>query len=174
MKILFMQTGGSIDKDYPTGEDNDGYSFVITGPAFERILGYARPSFEYETQTVLQKDSLDITEEERNQILQACQTSVINRIVITHGTDTMLKTAQLLSQINDKTIVLTGAMTPELFKRTDADFNLGTAIGGVSVLGPGIYIAMNGLMLPWDKIAFNKETKRFIEKSNIENSASKI
>jgi len=164
MKILFMQTGGSIDKDYPTGEDNDGYSFVITSPAFERILGHVKPSFDYEAQTVLQKDSLDINDEEREKILQACRDSLIDKIVITHGTDTMLKTAQLLSQVNDKTIVLTGAMTPELFKQTDADFNLGTAIGGVSVLKPGIYIAMNGLVLPWAKVTFDKETKRFIEK----------
>ena len=159
-----MQTGGSIDKDYPTGEDNDGYSFLITSPAFERILGHVKPSFDYETQTVLRKDSLDITDEERARILQACMDSLINKIVITHGTDTMLETAQLLSQINDKTIVLTGAMTPELFKNTDADFNLGTAIGGVSVLDPGVYIAMNGLVLPWDQVIFNNETKQFVEK----------
>lgn len=164
MKILFLQTGGSIDKDYPTGEDNDGYSFVIASPAYERILGYVKPSFDYEAQTVLQKDSLDITEYERQKILEACKASLINKIVITHGTDTMLKTAELLSQITDKTIVLTGAMTPELFKNTDADFNLGTAIGGVSVLDSGIYVAMNGLVLPWDEITFDNKTKRFVEK----------
>jgi L-asparaginase len=165
MKILFLQTGGSIDKDYPTGEENDGYSFLIADPAYKRILGYVKPSFDYEDQTVLQKDSLDITEDEREKILQACKDSSINKIIITHGTDTMLKTAELLSQINDKTIVLTGAMTPELFKNTDADFNLGTAIGGVSVLNPGVYVAMNGLVLPWDKITFDKQAKRFVEKS---------
>lgn len=163
-----MQTGGSIDKDYPTGEDNDGYNFVITSPAFERILNYVKPSFEYDTQTVLRKDSLDITEEERSTILQACRESLIDRIVITHGTDTMLKTAQLLSQIDNKTIVLTGAMTPELFKSTDADFNLGTAIAGVTVLGHGVYIAMNGLVLLWSKVDFNKETKQFVEKLDVE------
>jgi L-asparaginase len=164
MKILFMQTGGSIDKDYPTGQDDDGYNFVITNPAFERILGYVKPSFEHEAQTVLQKDSLDITEEERQKILQACIDSSIDKIIITHGTDTMLKTAQLLSQINDKIIVLTGSMTPELFKNTDADFNLGTAIGSVSLLPPGVYIAMNGLVLPWDKIVFDRGVRRFVAK----------
>jgi L-asparaginase len=164
MKILFIQTGGSIDKDYPTGEDDDGYSFVITGPAYERILNYVKPSFEFETKTVLKKDSLDITDDDRLMILNACREAQNDRIIITHGTDTMLKTAELLSQINDKTIVITGAMTPELFKNTDADFNLGTAIGGVSVLDCGVYIAMNGLMLRWDKITFNKDSKRFIKK----------
>lgn len=164
MKILFIQTGGSIDKDYPTGEDDDGYSFVITGPAYERILNYVKPSFEFEAKTVLKKDSLDITDDDRLMILDACREAQNDRIIITHGTDTMLKTAELLSQINDKTIVLTGAMTPELFKNTDADFNLGTAIGGVSVLDHGVYVAMNGLMLRWDKITFNKDSKRFIKK----------
>src|ERR1039457_6344515 len=152
MKILFIQTGGSIDKDYPTGKDNDGYSFIITSPAYERILNYVNPSFEFETKTVLKKDSLDITDDERLLILNACAEAQHKKIVITHGTDTMLKTAELLSEIKDKTIVLTGAMTPELFKNTDADFNLGTAIGGVSVLSPGIYVAMNGLVLPFDKV----------------------
>ncbi len=164
MKILFLQTGGSIDKDYPSGEDNDGYSFVITRPAFERILANVKPSFDHEFQTVLQKDSIDVSEEERQAILQACQDSSANRIIITHGTDTMLKTAELLSKIQDKTIILTGARTPELFKNTDADFNLGTAVGGMFALSPGVYVAMNGLVLPWDKIIFDRETKRFIQK----------
>lgn len=165
MKILFLQTGGSIDKDYPTGEDDDGYNFVIKNPAYERILGFVKPSFEYESQTVLQKDSLDITEEERKTILKACQDSPADKIIVTHGTDTMLKTAELLSTIKDKTIIVTGAMTPELFKNTDADFNLGTAIGGMFVLSPGVYVAMNGLVLPWDKMTFDRETRRFVEKS---------
>lgn len=164
MKILFIQTGGSIDKDYPTGEDDDGYSFVITDPAYKRILNHVKPSFEIETKTVLKKDSLDITDDERLTILNVCKEVPNDKIVITHGTDTMLKTAELLSQIKDKTIVITGAMTPELFKNTDADFNLGTAIGGVQVLDPGVYVAMNGLVLPWSRVSFDKETKQFVEK----------
>lgn len=167
MKILFLQTGGSIDKDYPTGEDDHGYTFVITTPAFKRILGNVKPSFDYETQTVLQKDSLDITDEDRQKILEACQESPIDKIIITHGTDTMLKTAELLSRIHDKTIIITGSMSPELFKNTDADFNLGTAVGGISVLEPGVYVAMNGLMLSWDKVVFDDESKRFVEKSGV-------
>lgn len=166
MKILFVQTGGSIDKDYPTGEDDHGYTFVITTPAYKRVLNNIRPSFDYETLTVLQKDSLDITDEDRQKILEACKGSPIDKIIVTHGTDTMLKTAELLSQIQDKTIVITGSMSPELFKNTDADFNIGTAVGSLSVLKPGVYIAMNGLVLPWDKIVFNDESKRFIEKSD--------
>lgn len=160
-----MQTGGSIDKDYPTGEDDDGYNFLITDPAFKRILSYVKPGFDYETLTVLRKDSLDITEDERQKILDACNDSTIDKIIITHGTDTMLKTAELLNRVQGKTIVLTGAMTPELFKNTDADFNLGTAIGAISVLDPGVYVAMNGIVLPWSRIAFDKGTRKFVEKA---------
>ena len=109
MSILFIQTGGSIDKDYPTGDDNDGYGFVIAQPTFERILSYIKPSFEFQTRTVLKKDSLDITDEDRLMILNACREAKNTRIVITHGTDTILITAELLSQIRDKTIVLTMA-----------------------------------------------------------------
>lgn len=164
MKILFLQTGGTIDKDYPAGKDNHGYSFLITTPAYERILKRVRPNFEFETQAVLQKDSLDISDEDRNRILDACKGNTISRIVITHGTDTMLQTAQLLSQLHDKTIVLTGALTPELFKDSDADFNLGTAIGGVALLEPGVYIAMSGRIMQWDQVSFNTETSQFVQK----------
>jgi L-asparaginase len=166
MKILFLQTGGTIDKDYPAGKDNHGYSFLITTPACERILKRVRPDFDFEIKTVLQKDSLDISDEDRDKILDACKGSTINRIVITHGTDTMLQTAQLLSELSDKTIVLTGALTPELFKNSDADFNLGTAIGGVTVLDPGIYIAMNGSIMHWDQVYFDSATSRFMQKTD--------
>jgi L-asparaginase len=167
MKILFLQTGGTIDKDYPAGKDNHGYSFLITAPAYERILKRIRPNFDFETKTVLQKDSLDISEEDRSKILDVCKGSTVNRIVITHGTDTMLQTAQLLSQLIDKTIVLTGSLTPELFKDSDADFNLGSAIGGVTILNPGVYIAMNGRIMQWDQVHFNSETSQFMQKTAV-------
>ena len=136
MKILFLQAGGTIDKDYPMGETHHGYSFLITSPAYERILKRANLSFDFETRAILQKDSLDISDEDRNVIFQACKDSTINKIVITHGTDTMLDTARLLSQLKAKTIVLTGSLLPELFKNSDADFNLGTAVGALSVPDP--------------------------------------
>jgi len=164
MKILFIQTGGSIDKNYPLGEDNHGYSFKIGAPAFDSILERVNPGFEFETKTVLQKDSLDITDEDRQLIFDACQNADTDRIVITHGTDTMIQTAELLSRISDKTIVLTGAFQPELFKSSDADFNLGMAVGGAGILGPGVYIAMSGRVFEWDKAVTDPETGQFKEK----------
>lgn len=164
MDILFLQTGGTIDKDYPSNEDNHGYSFSITEPAFNRILERVNPSFSFKRETVLKKDSLDITDEDRRAILQACRDSTEQRIIITHGTDTMLKTAELLSEVSDKTIVLTGAMLPELFKNSDADFNIGVAVSAVSYMKPGVYIAMNGRVLSWNQVIFDKQTSRFVEK----------
>lgn len=164
MKILFLQTGGTIDKDYPMGETHHGYNFEITTAAYERILERAKPSFSFESKTVLQKDSLDITDEERELIAQACQASPTDKIIVTHGTDTMLKTAELLSSIQGKTMVLTGALRPELFKNTDADFNLGTAVGGIGLLDHGVYIAMGGRIIPWSLAVFDPETGQFTQR----------
>jgi L-asparaginase len=166
MKILFLQTGGTIDKDYPMGETNHGYNFLISTPAYKKVLANVKPSFEYEMQTVLQKDSIDITDEDRQQILKACKDSELEKIIITHGTDTMVQTAELLDEIKDKTIVLTGSFAPELFKNTDADFNIGMAVSAVSILGHGIYIAMNGLIVPWKEISFDNESGCFVLKNN--------
>lgn len=116
MKILFLQTGGTIDKAYPSSDDNHGYNFLISTAAFNRILKRANPSFEFETKTILQKDSLDITEDDRKLIFTACQYGDTDKIIITHGTDTMVQTGELLQAVTSKTIVLTGALVPELFR----------------------------------------------------------
>lgn len=145
------------------GVDHHGYSFIITNPAYERILSRINPGFEYETKSILQKDSLDITDEDRNMILRVCRHSQTDRIILTHGTDTMIQTAKLLSELTDKTIVITGAMSPELFKNSDADFNLGLAVGAVMALEHGVYICMSGNILPWDKASFNSATGQFIK-----------
>ena len=142
MKILFFQTGGTIDKDYPKAIA--GYAFEIAEPAVKRILHKINPSFEFEIIQLLQKDSLDITKEDREKISEACLSSDTDKIIITHGTDTMIQTAQHLSGIKNKTIILTGAIKPEKFKDSDAEFNMGFALGALSIAEPGIYIAMNG------------------------------
>ncbi len=162
MKILFIQTGGTIDKDYP--KTTLGYAFEITDPAVSRILPEANPSFEYEVVSVCKKDSTELTGEDRGKILKLCEQSVADKIIITHGTDTMIETARTLSEIKNKTIVITGAMRPEKFSNTDADFNIGLAVGGVQSLPFGVYIAMHGIILPWDKITRNLETGQFIQK----------
>lgn len=162
MKILFIQAGGTIDKDYP--KLTNGYGFEITTPASQRILKRIKPSFQYTITEVLKKDSLDITESERDLIVEACKEADYERIIVTHGTDTMLKTAAKLAIIEKKTIVLTGAAKPEHFKNSDADFNLGTAIGAVQSLPAGVYIAMHGRVLPYDRSIRESVTGKFVEK----------
>jgi L-asparaginase len=162
MKIVFIQTGGTIDKDYP--KTTKGYAFEISEPAVRRILDKLNPSFEYEVLSVLKKDSLDITKEDREKILKICKDSNSNKIIITHGTDTMLETAKILSIIKDKTIVITGAMRPERFSNSDAPINIGMALGAVNALEKGIYIAMHGRVISWDKCKRDMKTGQFIEK----------
>jgi L-asparaginase len=161
MKIVFIQAGGTIDKDYPRAQK--GYAFEIGEPAVKRILEKAHPSFDFEVVSLLKKDSLDMTEKDRNRILEACQKTDADKIVITHGTDTMIETAKKLSRIKNKAIVLTGAMKPEKFSDSDASFNVGAAVGALNVLSRGVYIAMNGRILLWNKVKRDERTGRFVE-----------
>jgi len=162
MKFLFVQTGGTIDKDYP--KTTKGYAFEISEPAVQRILEKINPAFEYEVLSALKKDSLDITEEDRKKIYEICKNSKINKIIITHGTDTMIETAKTLSSIKEKTIIITGAMRPERFTNSDASFNIGLALGALQSLNNGIYIAMHGKVYSWDKVKRDTKTGQFIEK----------
>lgn len=161
MKITFIQTGGTIDKDYP--KTTKGYAFEISEPAVKRILQRVSPNFDFKIISVLKKDSLDITEEDRNKILKMCQETYNDKIIITHGTDTMMETAKKLTGIKNKVIVLTGAMRPEKFSDSDASFNLGVAIGAANVIKNGLYIAMNGRIYPHNKVKRNLETGQFID-----------
>lgn len=147
MKITFVQTGGTIDKHYPQTERNHGYEFVIGEPAFVPILKKINPDFEYEIVSVLKKDSLDITDDDRQKISDSIRAVDNDKIVITHGTDTILQTAKALANIKDKTVVLTGATLPEKFTDSDAMFNLGMAVGAVESLAHGVYIALNGVVV---------------------------
>ncbi|MGE5329515.1 MAG: asparaginase domain-containing protein [Deltaproteobacteria bacterium] len=160
MKITFIQTGGTIDKDYP--KTTKGYAFEITDSAVTRIIEKVNANFEYEIITALKKDSLDITDEDRKLIKKICEESESEKIIITHGTDTMIETANVLSEVTNKTIVLTGAMRPERFYNSDASFNIGLAVGAVNVLDEGIYIAMNGRIYSYDKCSRNMETGQFV------------
>ena len=162
MKILFIQTGGTIDKDYP--RTTLGYAFEITEPAVNRILPDINPTFEYEIVSACKKDSTELTDEDRQKIYQICAENSADKIIITHGTDTMIQTAEKLSDIKNKIIVITGSMRPEKFSNTDADFNIGLAVGAVQTLPAGVYITMHGTLLPWDKITRNLETGQFIQK----------
>lgn len=159
MNILFIQTGGTIDKDYP--KVTKGYAFEITSPAVERILKDVNPSFDFEINSILKKDSTEITDEDRKNILETCKNSVQDKILITHGTDTMKDTAEALSEIKNKTIVITGSMRPEMFSNTDADFNVGVAVGALNTLDNGVYVAMHGRVIDWRDLDRNMETGQF-------------
>lgn len=150
MNILFIQTGGTIDKDYPTR--GLAYEFIIAEPATGRILEKINPSFSHRSIELLKKDSSDLTHDDRLLIKKTCEETTETHIVITHGTDTMKDTAQVLDSIEDKVIVITGSMRPERFGNTDADFNIGVAVGALSSMKPGVYIAMSGLVLPWREL----------------------
>lgn len=161
MKIVFIQTGGTIDKDYP--KTQKGYAFEIAKPAVERILQRVHPNFDFTVISLLKKDSLDITDHDRNKIHETCQRADVDKIVITHGTDTMLETAKKLRDIKNKVIILTGAMKPEKFVDSDAPFNVGIAIGAINVLRNGVYVAMNGRVYAWNKVRRNQKTGQFVE-----------
>ena len=161
MRIVFIQTGGTIDKDYPRTQK--GYAFEIEEPALERILQKVHPNFDYKIIPLLRKDSQDITEHDRERMRETCESVDADKIVITHGTDTMLETAKKLSKIRNKVIILTGAMRPEKFVDSDASFNVGTAIGAINILTKGVYVAMNGRVYPWSKVKRDQKTGQFVE-----------
>ncbi len=161
MKITFIQTGGTIDKDYP--RTTKGWAFEISEPAFKRILQRLNPTFEAEFIPFLQKDSLEINKQDRKRLHEICLQSHSNKIIITHGTDTLIETAQFLADLSipNKVIVFTGAMRPERFRNSDADVHLGLAIGAVNVLKEGVYIAMHGQIIPSHQARRNLKTGQF-------------
>lgn len=159
MKITFIQTGGTIDKDYP--KTTKGWAFEIAEPAVERILEKLNPSFEYEIVSAFKKDSLEITEEDLTSLLHICKATSNDKIIITHGTDTMINSAKYLSSIPNKTIILTGAMRPDRFSNSDASINVGLAIGAVQSLPNGVYVSMYGIVKPFDKIKRDLNSGKF-------------
>jgi len=140
MKIKFLTTGGTIDKVYFDSKSE----YEVGPPQVAELLREANATFEYEIESILRKDSLDLTDADRALIHDRVAADPCSHIVVTHGTDTMILTARALTSISGKTIVLTGSMQPARFRVTDAEFNLGAAIAAVQILPPGVYIAMNG------------------------------
>jgi len=152
--IKLLVTGGTIDKCY---NELNG-ELVFTQTRLPEMLQQSRCHMDISIHTVLLKDSLEMNESDRQEILRTCQNSKESQLIITHGTDSMTLTAQYLAaQIKDKTIVLLGAMIPYEFKKSDSLFNLGTAIAAVQCLRAGVYITMNGKIFKWDNVAKNKQ-----------------
>ena len=155
--IRILITGGTFDKEYNelTGE------LFFKNSHLPEMLAKGRCACDVEFRTLMMVDSLEMSDADREIIANQCRRSPTSRIVITHGTDTMVETAGKLAHIPHKTMVLTGAMQPARFKTSDAAFNIGGAIAAVQVLAPGAYIVMNGCVFQAGNVRKNVEENRF-------------
>ena len=157
MKIKIFTTGGTIDKIYFDSKSD----YEVGDPQADGVLRRANVTSEYEVESLMRKDSLDMTDQDRLAIYESVEADMSDKIILTHGTDTMIETARVLSGIAGKTIVMTGSMYPAGFHDSDAVFNIGCAIAAVQTLPPGVYIAMNGRILDPARTQKNREKNRF-------------
>ncbi len=165
MTIRILTTGGTFDKVYYDAKSEFHFGDPIVG----ELLREANVSFDYEVESLMQKDSLDITDDDRQLIRDAVARVSADRILIVHGTDSMVETASRLLDLPDRTIVLFGAMQPARMRHSDAMYNLGVACTAVQLLPPGVYIAMNGRVFDPREVRKNRATARFeaVESSQI-------
>ena len=156
-ELLVVTTGGTIDKVY----FDDKSDYQVGEPQIGRILQALGVAFRFSVIPIIRKDSLHINDADRELLRAAIAAQPASHVLVTHGTDTMVETAKVLSSLADKVIVLTGALNPAGFRGSDAEFNIGTAVGAVQSLPPGVYIAMNGRI--WDplKVRKNVAANRF-------------
>jgi len=158
MQIKILVTGGTIDKVYNelTGE------LTFDNSHLNEMLERSRSTVDITSEVLFLKDSLDMTNEDRNLILSKCLECNENKVVITHGTDTMVETAQLLGEeIKDKVVILFGSMIPYSIDNSDALFNLGVALSAVQSKENGVYITMNGKVFNWNNVYKNKDKGLF-------------
>ena len=152
--IKIFATGGTFDKEY--NEINGELFFKETH--LNELLKLGRSQLNVKIETLMLIDSLKMNQKDRNFILEKCANEKTNKIIITHGTDTMIDTAKTLAnKITNKIIILTGAMIPIKFGSSDGLFNLGSALSFVQILEPGIYVTMNGRYFHWDNVKKNKK-----------------
>ncbi|WP_323799378.1 asparaginase domain-containing protein [Parasphingorhabdus sp.] len=156
--IDIFTTGGTIDKVY-----FDALSeYQIGATALPDILSENNVFVAHRVTQLMRKDSLELTDADRTAIHEAVAASDADKILVTHGTDTMVQTARVLSDIAGKTIVLTGAMQPATLRNSDAEFNVGFALAAAQTLPPGVYIAMNGEVFDPAKVHKDRSAHRFI------------
>ena len=156
--IRILVTGGTFDKEY----DEIAGTLFFKDTHVPEMLRLGRCRAPVIVETLMLVDSLHMTDAGRARIAERCRGCAEQRIVITHGTDTMVDTARALAgSVSGKTVVLTGAMVPYAFGSSDGLFNLGSAISFVQVLEPGVYVAMNGTSFPWNGVRKNRETGIF-------------
>lgn len=159
MHIKIFTTGGTIDKVYFDQKSE----YQVGDPQARGVLERSNVALDFEVESLLKKDSLDLTDEDRELIRKKVIDDVASNILITHGTDTMVTTAMHLQGIPGKTIVFTGSMYPAQFHESDAVFNIGCAITAVQILPPGVYIAINGKIFNPEQSRKNVEQNRFEE-----------
>ncbi len=157
MFIRFITTGGTIDKIYFDAKSR----FEVGDSQVRHILAEGLAGFDFDVVSLFRKDSLDVTDRDRKELRRYIESDDAERYVITHGTDTMVETAQALDGIPGRRIVLTGALSPARFKSTDAVFNVGMAVAAVQTVAPGVYIAMNGEVFVPGDVRKNVEQNRF-------------
>ena len=158
--IRILITGGTIDKEY----DPLSGELIFSKSHLSNMLNQVRCKIRFVLEEVMLKDSLQMTTEDREEVLKKCVSCKENKVIVTHGTDTMVETARVLgAQVKGKTVVLIGAMIPYAFGASDALFNLGCAFSAVQALQQGVYITMNGKIFHWDNIRKNKQSGEFEE-----------
>ncbi len=171
MTIRIFVTGGTFDKEY---NELQG-SLYFKDTHLHEMLALGRCKVDAEIRTLMMVDSLDMTAEDREIILDNCAKCKEDKIIITHGTDTMEETARVLGpRMQTKTVVLTGAMVPYKFGSSDGLFNLGSALAFVQTLPPGVYIAMNGRCFRWNSVRKNRKTGEFEEMDRESEDGSRL
>jgi len=161
VKIHILTTGGTIDKIY----FDQLSEYQVGEPQIGEVLREVHVAIEWEIESILRKDSLELTDEDRAMIRRSVEATSCDRVLVTHGTDTMCETGRLLCGIEGKTIVLTGSLAPAMFKTSDAIFNIGFALACVQILPPGVYIAMNGRVFDPRRARKNRAANIFEETS---------
>ena len=159
MKIQIFSVGGTIDKEYFDQKSR----YKVGEPKIAEILTEANVVAGYRIESLMKKDSLELKPADRSKIVERVRRTAAKKVLITHGTDTMVATALDLRAVAEKTIVLTGAMAPACFKSSDAAFNIGCAFAAVQILPAGVYIAMNGRIFDPESVRKNREKNRFEE-----------
>lgn len=155
--LLIVTTGGTIDKVYFDAKSD----YQVGEPQIGKILGDLGVAFRFHVIPLLRKDSLFVDDNDRALMRATIAAQDERCVLVTHGTDSMVETARVLADIPGKTIVLTGALNPARFEGSDAEFNIGCAVGAVQSLPPGAYIAMNGRIWSPEKVRKNVEANRF-------------
>lgn len=157
MAIQIFTTGGTIDKVYFDARSE----YEVGEPTILGILRACGVTADFRVETLIRKDSLDITDDDRRLIVERVAACELDRILITHGTDTMVETALALRPIPGKTIVLVGSLSPAVFRHTDAEFNIGFSFAIVQTQPPGVYLAMNGQVFDPERVSKNRAMNRF-------------